>query len=79
MKIVGKQKVDYVSKKTGEQVTGVTLHCVGTNARVEGECVETIFISGKSGLFPEVSKMPVGKEISVSYNRYGSVESVHAC
>ena len=44
-KIVGKQNVDYVSKKTGQPVTGVTLHCVGESNRVEGMECETIFVS----------------------------------
>ena len=43
-KIVGKQNVDYVSKKTGQPVTGVTLHCVGESSRVEGMECETIFL-----------------------------------
>lgn len=78
MKIVGKQNVDYISKKTQEPVKGVSLHCTGTRNNVEGEAVETIFVSAKSGLYDEVIKMPVGTEVSVSYNRWGSVDSLHA-
>ena len=43
-KIVGKQNVDYVSKKTGQPVTGVTLHCVGESSRVEGMELSLIHI-----------------------------------
>lgn len=76
MKIVGKQNVDYISRKTQEPVKGVSLHCVGARNDVEGEAVETIFISAKSGLFDEVAKMPIGTKIRVFYNRYGSAHYI---
>ena len=76
MKIVGKQNVDYVSRKTQEPVKGVSLHCTGTRNNVEGEAVETIFVSAKSGLYNEVAKMPVGTNIRVSYNRWGSADYI---
>lgn len=79
MKIVGKQSVNYISKKTQEPVKGVSLHCVGSRNDVEGHSVETIFISAKSAMYDEVSKMPLGTEITVSYNRWGSVDYVQAC
>lgn len=78
-KIVGKQKVEYTSKKTQELVRGVSLHCLGTSNNVEGESVETIFVSARSAMYDEVSKMPIGTNIDVSYNRWGSVEDVRAC
>lgn len=78
MKIVGKQRVDYISKKTQQPVKGLSLHCVGTSNRVEGECVETIFVSEKSAMYDEVYELPIGSAITVTYNRWGSVESVSA-
>lgn len=78
MKVVGKQNVDYISKKTQEPVKGVSLHCVGTRNTVEGECVETIYVSAKSAMYDEVMKLPLGSSVTVSYNRWGSVESVQA-
>lgn len=79
MKIVGKQAVDYISKKTNQQVTGVTLHCVGENGRVEGMGVETLFVSSKSPIYENVMKFPLGSEITVSYNRWGSAENISLC
>ena len=77
-KIVGKQTVDYVSKKTNQPVVGVTLHCVcnTSDERFEGLQTETIFISNKSPMYEQCRAFPLESEISVSYNRYGSVESV---
>lgn len=76
MKIVGKQNVDYVSRKTNQPVVGVTLHCVCKNDRVNGEAVETLFVSAKSPMYEQCIAFPLGTEITVSYNRYGSVETI---
>lgn len=76
MKLVGKQAVDYLSRKTNKQVTGITLHLVGTSPNVEGESVETVYISAKSPLYNEVAGVPIGTQIQLFYNRYGSVESI---
>lgn len=75
-RLVGREPVDYVSKKTNNPVKGVSLHTVGTSSRVEGEFVETLFISEKSGLYDSVMKAPLGSEIRPSYNRFGSVEDL---
>lgn len=77
--IVGKEKVDYVSKKTNNPVVGLTLHCVSdpvSRERFEGREVDTIFISNKSPMYDQCAAFPVGSKITVQYNRWGSVESV---
>lgn len=76
-RLVGRETVDYVSKKTNNPVKGVSLHVVGgTSNRIEGEAVETIFISEKNDLYAAVMKAPLGSELKVSYNRFGSVEDM---
>lgn len=81
MKVVGKEKVDYVSKKTGKPVVGISFHCVcdTNNELFEGMRVDTVFVSSKSPMYEQCLTFPVGCEISVMYNRYGSVESVLLC
>lgn len=76
VKIVGKQNVDYVSKKTNQQVTGITLHVIGPDSRVDGMAVETVFISSRMTDFAAVQKLNVGDEVEFLYNRWGNVESV---
>lgn len=76
MKIVGKQDVDYTSRKTNQQVTGVTLYVTCPDSKVDGVRAESIFISSRSLCYPEVMKLPVGAGIEVYYNRFGSVEDV---
>ena len=77
-KIVGKQKVDYVSKKTNQPVIGITLHCESetNDDRFEGTQVETIFISNKSPMYNQCVSFPIGSVVTVMYNRWGSPESV---
>ena len=70
--VLGKQKVDYVSSKTGQRVQGENLHCKYLQKNVEGEAVEKLYISSNVNS-PIVN---VGDEIDVFYNRYGSVDEV---
>lgn len=78
-KILGKQSVDYVSKKTNQPVVGLTLHVVGEDSRVEGMACETIYVSDKSPMFQQAISYSLGAEIMVQYNRWGSVESLTLC
>lgn len=76
IRIIGKEKVDYISKKTQAPVKGVSLHCVGTRGYVEGESVETIFVSAKSSLYDKIPQIPIGAKCNIAYNRYGSADYI---
>lgn len=78
-KLVGKQSVDYVSKKTNMPVTGVSLHCLGEQTNVQGLCCETIFVSSKSDMYDKCLQFPLNCDINVSYNRWGSCDSIELC
>ena len=77
--VIGKGKVDYVSKKTNQQVSGVTLHVTREDKNVDGLAVETIFISAKSNVFSDADSVKLGDKVNVAYNRYGSVDSITLC
>lgn len=77
--IVGKQTVDYVSKKTNQQVTGVTLHVIGEDSRVNGYACETIFVSGKANIYNDVVNIPLNTDVEVGYNRWGNVDTIIVC
>lgn len=81
VKVLGKEKVDYVSKKTGKPVIGISLHCVFETHHedFEGMRVDVLFISTRNPMYEQCLAIPVGSEISVSYNRFGNVESVSLC
>ena len=71
-KLLGIQTVDYVSRKTGNPVKGVTLHCSFKDPQVEGEAVDGIFVSDNLKL-PCISELRVGQIVDVTYNNRGYV------
>lgn len=77
MKLVGRENIEYTSKKTGELVTGVKLHCVGKSDRIDGDACDIIFVSAKNPMYAQCLGFPLGSEIAVGYNRYGSVETIN--
>ena len=75
-KVVGTHLVDYVSKKTGNPVKGVTLHALCKDSQVNGEMASQIFVSdqlGIEGLF----SLPIGCTVDVEYNNRGYVCAVN--
>lgn len=75
-KLMGKGIVDYISKKTGQPVKGVTLHLGKSETGVDGIAVESVFISAKSDKFEQIAKIPLNSDIDVVYNRWGNVDNV---
>lgn len=75
-KVIGKEKVDYVSKKTGEPVKGMTLYLSYSDDRIVGVGSEKAFVSEKSEGFTVACDVSLGQDVNVYYNRFGSVEAV---
>lgn len=73
--VLGVQTVDYVSRKTGNPVKGVTLHAKHKDSQVIGEAVSNIFISDNLGLLC-VSDLKPGLIVDVEYNNRGFVSDV---
>lgn len=76
MKVVGIREVNYVSKKTGQPVSGVEVHGVYPSSRAKyGMLTDVQFLSSfiieqSGGILPAE-----GDEINFSYNKFGKVES----
>lgn len=73
--ILGREQVDYVSRKTGQPVKGTNLHCTvleGGRA-IDGVQVERLYVKETI----DCSALHVGDRIEVFYNRYGSVDAIH--
>lgn len=77
--VVGKEKVDYFSKKNNKQVTGLKLHVVGNDDRVEGMSCDSIYVSSASPIYADVCSIAIGSDIEVSYNRWGTVDTIALC
>lgn len=75
VRVVGVQSVDYVSRKTGNPVKGVTLHAVYKDAQVHGEAVGNIFVSDNLGIAC-VADIAPGATIDVQYNNRGYVADI---
>lgn len=73
--LVGKQKLDFVDKGTGEVVRGVKLHYTCPDDRVAGRAVDTRFIRQDSGLFPKADVLQFG-DFSFVYGPRNRVEDI---
>lgn len=74
MKILGVETVDYVSRKTGNHVTGIRLHTAQEKRNCTGVSVESFFC--KAAAFPDGVLPSVGDEIRLMFNRWGNIEEV---
>ena len=75
VKVVGIQRVDYTSRKTGNPVKGTTLHACYKDADVSGEAVDNIFISDALEIGC-ISQIQPGMVVDIEYNRRGFVSDV---
>lgn len=71
-KVLGTQDVDYVSRKTGKPVKGMTFHVSRKHRDVRGEAVSTIFVSNSLGI-PDLVNIIPGTLIDVEYDERGYV------
>lgn len=74
-RVVGIEDVNYVSKKTGQPVSGVNLHVTFplNEQKGEGEAVEKIYC--KQSL-EGIDSISVGDDVEIYYNRFGGVEEI---
>lgn len=76
MTVLGIQAVDYVSKKSGRPVKGLTLHCSHCDQAVEGLMVESVYISDNLDCYREICSVRPKDVIDVQYNNRGYVAEV---
>ena len=69
--IVGKEFLDYVSKKTGKNVKGYTLHMTYEKEKCEGVAANSVFVSEDIG-----RDVHVNDTVQLYYNKYGKVEKI---
>lgn len=75
MKVVGMQSVDYVSRKTGNPVKGVTLYTVYKDNDVHGERTDNVFVSDNLQV-KDIANIKPGMTIDVEFNRRGFISDV---
>lgn len=74
-KVVGIQLVNYTSKKTGNPVSGTTLHVEYSDAQVEGLSVDRVFLSTQLNL-PALRDITLNSNIDIEYNNRGYVQGL---
>lgn len=74
-KVLGLQTLDYISRKTGQPVKGVTMHCSYYDQQVRGQAVSSIFVSDNLQL-DCVYNLEVGDEVDIEYSNRGYVCNV---
>lgn len=73
MKVLGIESVNYVSKKTGNPVSGQRLHLSYDKKGCDGAAVESYFV--RNDAFSD-GVPGVGDDVELFFNRYGNVRSV---
>ena len=71
-RVLGVQSVDYVSRRTGQPVKGVSFHIAYKDNNVRGEAVSDVFVSDNLGISGVMDIAP-GDNIDVEYNNRGYV------
>lgn len=69
--VIGKEHLDYTSKKTGKLVTGYNLHMTYEKDNCDGLATVNEFVSDDIGEDVEVSD-----KVQLFYNKYGKVTKI---
>lgn len=79
MKVVGIEKVHYLSKKSNQWVDGLNLHCVSDPVETEmlsGQSVDRLFVSNRSAAITVAQQVKIGDDVKAFYNRFGSIDDI---
>lgn len=71
--VVGKEYLDYVSKKSNKQVKGYNLHLTFEKEKCEGLAVLSVFVSEEIG-----REVNLSDQVELFYNQYGKVTKIVA-
>lgn len=70
-KVIGIQNVNYTSKRTGQPVVGVSLHCSFPDPNTEGDAVEKFYVS--DNLHVDLRDLVPGDDVEIVFNNRGYV------
>lgn len=74
MEVLGIKKGSFVDKSTGSTITYCHLHVADQDKNVDGLAVEVLKIP--QGMLDKGNQVNVGDEISVTYNKFGRIETI---
>lgn len=71
MQLVGKERLEYVSKKTNRMVKGYNLHFIESSPHCEGMKTSTAYVS--DDVYFNYFDIPLDSYVEVFYNSYRQV------
>lgn len=76
--VIGKEVVDYVSRKSGERKRGVRLHLVYVpdKTSIEGMCCSPEYFSDRYRVYEDALQVKVNDEVDLIYNNHGYTEGI---
>ena len=69
--VIGKEYLNYVSKKSNKQVVGYNLHLTYVKEKCDGLAVMNVFVNEEIG-----NNIKVNDQVELFYNQYGKVIKV---
>lgn len=72
--VIGIQRREYTSKKTGALVRGYNVFVTFEDRNIDGVGCESIWLN--DSMFDDAGGLSVGDSINVHYNRYGRVNKI---
>lgn len=69
--VVGKEFLDYTSKKTGKHVVGYTLHFTYDKEKCDGVATVSEFVSEEIG-----KDVQINDTVELLYNKFGKVNKI---
>lgn len=75
-KVIGIKNVDYVSKKTGKSVVGITLYLTEPAGDVKGMSCDSVYVSSASHAYEDAKLCALGDNVEVGYNKFGQICSL---
>ena len=77
MVILGIEKINYTSKKTGRPVVGTTLYYSEADKNVFGLKTGSIYIPASSNAYDDIQNIAVDDEITLYFDAQGKVAAVN--
>lgn len=74
--LLGVEDLDYVSKKTGKQVKGCNIYVAEQIKNGRGQKCINFYISALSDVYCDVHEVPIGSEIELHFNRFGTLTKI---
>lgn len=74
--VVGIRKDMSFNTKDGGEMSGLKLHLICSDDRVEGMATDSFFISSKASCYQAAASLQPDDDVEIFFNRYGKIDSV---